>query len=210
MTHKPPVITNATKDVYIRGMAEIFRQTYPTGSVPVSAVLYPNQIKAFPGIDKDGNGELNFAEFMELAGQSFDRYDQHPRDGILTKEEIERGHRESNEPKEESLWSLDSTDSTDSTMGGSSRFFCWGSLFFHEEVKSEEGQAGNIGRMRTNRFGCVEQMDPRYSCCLNLQNSMTITGLPGHRLAYVINLTSPRVCSLHRPGFSSTIENRQP
>ena len=99
------VVSGATKDDYIKSMADLFRQEYPTGSVPMSVILTPNEIKAFPGIDKDGNGELNFAEFMELAGQSFDRYDQHPRDGILTKEEIERGHRESNEPKEESLWS---------------------------------------------------------------------------------------------------------
>ena len=74
------VVSGATKDDYIKSMADLFRQEYPTGSVPMSVILTPNEIKAFPGIDKDGNGELNVTEFMEFVSQSFDRYDRHPRD----------------------------------------------------------------------------------------------------------------------------------
>ena len=65
--------------------------------------MTPKEIEAFPGIDKDGDGKLNVTEHQELVSQVFDRFDQHPRDGFLTAEEIDRGEHEIQ--KEKSWWS---------------------------------------------------------------------------------------------------------
>ena len=84
-------MTAVSKDMWMREAAKKFRQDHPTGTMPMPDIDPDDPLGDLAlGIDKDGDGRINLAEYNELMSRAFDRFDQNPQDGTLSMSELDR------------------------------------------------------------------------------------------------------------------------
>ena len=83
-------MTAVSKDMWMREAAKDFRHF---GTLPMPDIR-PNDPLDYrtlwTGIDKDGDGLINLAEYNELLSRGFDKFDQNPQDGTLSMSESDR------------------------------------------------------------------------------------------------------------------------
>ena len=78
-------MTAVSKDMWMREAAKDFRHF---GTLPMPDIR-PNDPLDYRtlwiGIDTDGDGLINLAEYNELLSRGFDKFDQNPQDGRNTR-----------------------------------------------------------------------------------------------------------------------------
>ena len=84
-------MTAVSKDMWMREAAKEFRHFGGTLPMPDIRPNDPLDYRTlWIGIDKDGDGLINPAEYNELLSRGFDKFDQNPQDGTLSMSESDR------------------------------------------------------------------------------------------------------------------------